>query len=671
MSVTTQRSRGLLTLPDVAALAHVQRPVVSTWRKRSKGTAAPFPAAHAVAGSQELFDAEAIADWLEATGRGNNPHVRADLALHSMRDPGGTTQETLDALSALLTLKAICREPLAQLEPGELLDLADEYDADDSSIYSELAAVEDDLPALASDADELAGAAYTTATALEALIARHSRLGQIAHADSRLNPAVEELVAHVVVALVDEDRRDETTFVDPSGGSDLLVAVRRLIAELDHPRAALAQSGTPTSRRAVRRLLTHGWHVDEPLHRAREAPQGSRIILAQFPTPERPQASDEAILGALDDIALSMGEGDRAVVVGPASALVDHAHTPAVESVRSALLRSDRVRSVIRLPAGSWPARPRMQAAIWVLDAAHPDIPIRERWVTVADLSTATLNPATIEDTVTDVVAALGDKDTARGHAYRFARLVLTRTLLANAAELVGNQPQHRRRVRTDPAEAALRVTELSAELDAEVSGARLAFAVEHHERGPTAVLTLGELVARGVARVIAGNRIDDADVVAGADVTVIGPEEVAGGVPLGERTMVRLRFSGRYPSGRYTEPGDVVFCKGAAMVDGEGLAIVRYPARILRLDRERLPGLLPDVVARDLRAASPRAHWRSWSVRVVPAGLVGALTDALGTIATDRARLRRRLSNLDELETTLTDGVANGTLSLATSART
>lgn len=77
---------GLLTLSDIAALARVQRPVVTTWRKRSRGTDRPFPPRKAYINGQEFFDVEEIVTWLEATGRGKNPDARADAAAHVLWD---------------------------------------------------------------------------------------------------------------------------------------------------------------------------------------------------------------------------------------------------------------------------------------------------------------------------------------------------------------------------------------------------------------------------------------------------------------------------------------------------------------------------------------------------------------------------------------------------------
>ena len=89
-----------MTLSDVAALAQVQRPVVSMWRKRCAASARPFPEPAAFDGGRELFDADRIAAWLAATGRGNNAEAANDVAAFA-RMPGsaaGSARETRSTL---------------------------------------------------------------------------------------------------------------------------------------------------------------------------------------------------------------------------------------------------------------------------------------------------------------------------------------------------------------------------------------------------------------------------------------------------------------------------------------------------------------------------------------------------------------------------------------------
>lgn len=691
MTTTSNAHRLLLTLPDVAALARVQRPVVSMWRTRSAGTDRPFPEPAVRSGAQVLFDAYEVADWLITTGHGNNPAARDDLALFAALDTTTTASgatdldATLAGLTALLALKATTGERLSGLTPAAVLDLADDVDSHDDCLYREVAALGEYSADLAARADAVASAAYTPAAAVEALFAHRHRLGLRPYADTALTSAVIDLVARLSLALLGDPPGAqgpglEVTVVDPAGGSDLLVALRHCLGDADLPDVALPPAGArdgsaAMNRLARRRLLAHGWWpADLPTDAGgRLALPGRTLTLAQFPSPTRPRASDEEILAVIDDVAVAMDDDDRAVIIAPASALADRPRSPAIDAARSALLRTDRVRAVVRLPAGLWVSRPRQRLAIWVLGPAHPAVPIGRRWTTVSDLGGLTLTGSVAEDVVTDVIAALGEQDTVRAHAFRFARFVATSTLLAGSGDLVGAPSPRPLRPRTAPAETALRVQDLIAHATTQPTPPDLRLPVEHREPNSTRTATLGDLLAAGAARVIPGNRLDPADI-GGGTVRVIGPDEVLGLRRLGERTIDRLAFSTRYPAGRYTEPGDVVFCTSprvGAVVDVEGFSVVAAPARVLRLDRAREPGLIADVVARDLRTASPTARWRSWAVRLAPTGQAVALEAALAVVGRHRADAQARLRALSDLADTLTDGVVTGALVVATPPNT
>src|SRR5665647_2639062 len=143
MATIATHSSLLISLADVARLARVQRPVVSMWRSRSAATDSPFPPPIERAGAQERFDAEQVVAWLELTGRGNNPVVRADVAaftsltgISSLGD-----ENVFDGLTALLTLKAVTGEQLGGLGGEALLDLADDADPDDSLLLREVTAL--------------------------------------------------------------------------------------------------------------------------------------------------------------------------------------------------------------------------------------------------------------------------------------------------------------------------------------------------------------------------------------------------------------------------------------------------------------------------------------------------------------------------------------------------
>ena len=683
MPITQTRSL-LLTLPDVAALARVQRPVVSMWRSRSRDSDLPFPAPAIRTGKQELFDADAVTGWLVATGRGKNPHVSEESAVFAAVEAVGAVGESaaFDGLTSLLALKAATGERLADHDAVAILDLADDADPHDRTLYREIAALGEDLASWAERADAVASAAYTPAAAFEALLARRVRHGLREHADTALDPAVTDLVARVAAtlieaALAEPERAGAPTFVDASGGSDLLVALRARLGDLDHPTAAVVGPATGAARDARRRAVAHGWALVDATagDDGRLTLPGTTLVLAQYPSPAMPTMTDADVLAAIDDVALAMDDDDRAVIVGPASSLTNATRSSAVGSARDALLRTDRVRAIVRLPAGLWTARPRQQLAVWVLGPAHKEVAIGDRWVTVADLSAATLDDAATEDLVTDIVAALGNRDAVRGHAFRFAQLARAGAVLASSGDLVGGHRPPAHGSQPDPAETAVRVAQLIQDANRTAWAAPIRLQVEHRTPGQRHVVTLGELAAAHAVRVIPGNRIDPTDVTSDADVPVIGADEVVGTRRVGERTIDRLAFSTGYPSGRYTEPGDLVFCSGpagvGAIVDVAGLSVVVSPARVLRLNRSEQPGLVPqpglvsEAVARALRQAPSAGGWRAWPVPLVPADQASALERALAEIFTARANAERRLATLDALAATLTDGVTAGALTL------
>lgn len=132
-----------MTLADIARLAKVQRPVVSMWRRRNGTSATPFPEPLVTVRGEERFDAGEVVDWLERTGRGNNPKVREDCA--AFASPKGMSAEddqiVFDGLAALLCLKEISGKSLAGVTDHALLDLADEADPDDEFLLSEISAL--------------------------------------------------------------------------------------------------------------------------------------------------------------------------------------------------------------------------------------------------------------------------------------------------------------------------------------------------------------------------------------------------------------------------------------------------------------------------------------------------------------------------------------------------
>ncbi|AEG43655.1 hypothetical protein [Isoptericola variabilis] len=655
-----------LSLPDIAELAHVQRPVVSVWRRRHASGARPFPEAVSDRNGSPRFRASDVVGWISETGLGNNPNFAADVALRAAFDDEGLV--ATDGLLALLCLKAYTSMPLSGMSAGEVLDLADELDPEDAFLYREVAGLGPNLGAVCELADLAASAAYTPGGAAEAALADRFRVGRRDLTSSALAPAALELVARVAEMLVGSG-----TLADPYPGcGDLVTAVLRNPRLIDLPTVQVP--GGDAHRLVRRRLAAHGWDAErldldaELLHDA--------VVVTQLPPTGSPELDDEEVIARVDDIVLRLRPGQRAVVIGPASALVDAAATPAVESARSALLRTDRLRTAVLLPPGLVTERPRQRLALWVLGDAHPDVHIRDRWTMVADLSDQGVSGdqfdrAVVEDLLTDITASLGTAEAVRSHAFRFARFASIPDVLARGGSLVAAGRSVVRGARDDGGAAAVSLTELVASVES-AARPRLEVRVERGEARPVRRVPLGTFDRRWIKRV-SGNRIDVRDVVPAPErdaalTRVVGVPELVGESAWGSRGVETLTFTGKYPAARLTEPGDVVFTTTpypAAVVDNDGFSAVAFPAQILRIskpERAREYVLLPEVLARDICAQPPGAKWwRAWEVRLVPASDADSVARTLTSVADRLAAAKQEIGRLEQIASTLVDGVTSG----------
>ncbi|TFD47162.1 hypothetical protein E3T33_03815 [Cryobacterium sp. TMT1-2-1] len=673
----------LMTMSDIAALARVQRPVVSVWRTRAARTDSPFPAPVTRRQGQDLFAAGQVADWLTATHRGNNPEASADAAAHGALDGAAqATEATFRAVTALLALRSVAGVPLGSLSADDLLDTADEHDPDDDMLYREVEGAGDALPRLAAYVDVLVEAAYSEAGAFERLLADRFRLDLRDLGDTALNGPGLALMAWTAAALAATQTGDPV-FVDPTGSaSDIVLAIAGAAAEGTSGELAVltANGDSDVARLLRRRLLVHritraGLEVQDS---GGFAVAGHAVHATQFPPAHNAAMTPAEILAAIDQIVLQMDNAQLGVIMAPASVLTDAGLTRDADELRSTILRSGRVRAIVRLPAGLLSHKPQQHQALWVLGPAYAHVELAERWAMVADLTTISLGPAVIADLVSDLVAALGDRATVRAHSFRFAQVVPTRTLLATRDSLVAGARTVTHASAPQGAALAVRVEELLGALayagpvtDAP-SLARIA--IEPTSRAGTAATgTVEQLMAAGHLRYIAGNRLEASDIVEdqaqAAGIRIIAPAEVLGEHPLGRRRIDRLRFAAGYSAGRVTEPGDVVFCTAprvAAIVDAEGTSVVAFPARILRINRDDPNGLVSEMLAADITAL-PAGHrrWRRWQLRRVHHRQRAALAGVMASIRLEHEQTRDRLAQLDELNTLVMAGVAAGTLTL------
>ncbi len=459
----------LVTLSDIAALAHVQRPVVSMWRTRSAGSAHPFPATTQRLNGRDAFLLEDVVAWLEATGRGNNPAVRQESAAATALDvlPEAERLRAVDGLLALLALKAQLGTSLSGLGAEDLVDLADDVDPHDRSLHQEIAQLGADAPVWARHADALASAAFTPAAAITALLSRLHRLGLDDVSAHALDPAALALLARLAVELSPAGV-DTPTFVAPDGDADLLTAVAALRGE--PATAALPPLDDPATRRARRTLLANGWDLvdtagttawsshprDRPSCCTCRRPRGRTSPTRRSPTRSahwrRPCPPTRG----------RSWSGPPACCAGDC---------PAHSSPRAPLSCDPvgSVRSCACLPVSGPRAHARGSAcgssgpapATCAPPATAPPSPICEP---------PALDPAAIHDLVTDVVAAADPSLDPLAHAFRFARFTTTTTLIATSADLVTAHPATRR-PRTDPAALTLEVSALYGQAAASLPG--------------------------------------------------------------------------------------------------------------------------------------------------------------------------------------------------------
>lgn len=680
--MTATKPNLFISLSGIARLAQVQRPVVSMWRSRAATSDAPFPSPVAEDRGNEVFDARQVAEWLAATGRGNNPDVVADAPAFARFDSTSRgDSESFHALTALVALHATADQPLGELDREQLLDLADEVDPDDTSLQGEVVALGDELVAMARFVDVLVDGAYGASAAFESILGERYREGHRVLTRTALEPQATDLVSELVAELARSNPAadpNQPVFVDPTGAcGDLLIAVLKSVDESVDASAITANTNGVAARLLRRRLIAHQLpYASLAVSSTGEFEvTGAPVLVAQFPHPEVRVMSVARILSEVENIVLQMDDAQRTVVLAPASALTDGRLAGEADAIRSQILRCGKLRAIVRLPRGLVTSNPRQALALWVFGPAHESVAHADRWTLAADLDDEPLSAGMRTDLVSDLTAAMGDEVSIRAHAFRFTRPVLTRTLLAGSGSLVAaSKPVVTVPRTTTTQQRQLGRTDFPARLDASIAalGEEASEAVRHivPTISPLSLpaATLGSLVGSRHVRCLSGARLASEDLDAETGYAVIGVEELTGHVEVGARKIDRLVLAAEYPAARLTDPGDVVFCTSPqpkALVDTEGFSVVRYPARILRIDPSDPAGLVTALLASDIARQSSR-EWRRWLVRrVVPAERAG-LAQALESVASERAALVEQLRTLDDLESVLVGGVVAGTLTTA-----
>lgn len=626
----------VLSLRGIAALAGVQRPVVSVWRSRSAESDTPFPPTVDRRGQVELFDADDVVSWLEATGRGNNPEARADVMVHAQPADLQST-EVAEAQEALLCLLRLTPHRLLEVTVDELLDLADEVDPDDEFLFSEVARLGDRAPAVARYLNRLVDASYGFSGALTVL---DDRLAQESRSSVRMAAEATSLLGEVVAAVALDIGAAAVT-VEDVGGQGMEMVAAGVSALRERLEVDVEVSGGDGAARSARRrcIIARG--------SAATGPGAHKLVIANLHSADG-RVNVGRVLDAIDNLQLERTDADRVLIVGPALALCDDLPSDG-EKQRAEVLRLGRVRLVAKLPAGLIVHHPRQRLGLWVLG---PEGAVRDadrRAMMTADLSDTALSPAVASHLATDAVAALESRQGL--HAFTFAKHRALREVLADRGPIVLPGARPARVAAND----ALDILEVEALLRRAGTG-RVTLDSTQGPRGRH--VTVGEALEASSLVLVPGVRLS-AEPLGEGSLRLITPAVV-----LGDRPPLRVDPLASGVAGcRRTEPGDVVFVtspRPRAMVDHDGLSVVAYPARVLRpVDGQ---GLVAEAIANAINVLAHGAReWRGWSLPQVAPGAADDLSAALTHLADEEDKMRERCAAVSAVRSRLADVVAAG----------
>ena len=674
----------LASMAEIAELARVKRPVVTTWRRRY----ADFPRAAGGDAMTPLFDSREVAEWLIATGRDPEGRIEADLSLYALADLGtGLAPADLVALlTSLICLRDQDGEPLASADgdpTDALLRRAAHLDPRDGYLRSELSLLPADAGRIATAVDGLVEAAWGCRQAFERIMSADQRFKPGELYTRTITPRLARLAAELSGA---RERASERTVIvrDPAAGpGDLLAAVADALGTDHQPVFQAAEADPYLARLAGRRMAVHGvnW-ADLNLAAGGPALDGwadPDVIVTQMPYTPGETRSPERVINLLDDIALRLAPGRTAVVLGPASVLVGdlRPYSPA-ERARAKLLSSGMVEAIIRLPGGLVPFRPGYDVSAWVLTSAY-ESPYRG-WVLVADLSDRELTDEVITAMAEDVVTWRRDGYRPQAHTRTFGVQVRVQDLVDAPQSLMAHRPALVRSSITDGAALVSRVTELEAVLDRtapDYGPARepVRSRIAAGRRKPPKTQTIGALAKARRLVIRPGTRLRGVPVAQDGHHDVLGVPEVLGRADRGERRIDRIVLAG-LPRARLTEPGDVVVTttpEFAVLVDHTGLAVVEFPAKVLRIPASERQSFTPRTLAgllagrvpglRPASAVRPPRRLEDHEVPALSPAEVQFLDQFLTALDARQAAAQQELSLLTELRDITTSGLLDGTL--------
>ncbi len=632
-----------LSLADVARLAGVQRPVVSMWRRRPLPDT-PFPTPQ----PDGRFLTDDVVAYLRTTGRGNNPEPELATDLAVTASPAAAAADRADVLVLLAARAILGGDALTGADVEDLLDDVEALDPDDEWLFSE---IEDaDIDRLAPQADAIADNAYSTAEAYEELRSRTAPGG--------LATDLITTLADIATALLGENG----TLVDVDAtacdialattADESRTATRVLVATSPAPAQGNTAVHTTTAATAPIRQCLRRYRVHSLAARTTDLlgdwdlTEGSVILARVAPSPG-------AAMATIDELTLHMDPTTTALVIGPASILIDELPTDQVGS-RDAFLRDGLVRAAVRLPRGLLSEGGGEHLALWLMGPGDPG----HLWA--GDLSGIGFGESTRQQLLDDVVAAARASHHGR-RAFALLHRTDTTRLLARSLPLTALDVSPTDPFPVSAADDAARMADLLRELAAPMTD-------PFHEVRPRATgsgspgsSTLGDLARNRLIQVLPGHRFEP---LPPGQQRMWTAETVASRRP---DAVDLMTLTARHPDVALTRPGDVVFTSAGsphAVVDAEGGSAVAEPARVLRISPTA--SLSARAIASAINALAPtpgKGRWRSWTVPVVTGSRSDA-EEALARVDSWEDQIRTRLDLLDELRRLATRSVTSGAVS-------
>ncbi|GGR77851.1 hypothetical protein GCM10010169_22690 [Micromonospora fulviviridis] len=666
----------LMSSGEIAQLAQVERPVVTTWRRRYSDFPAPVPGA----GGQLHFPADAVLTWLldRKLGNAEPETLRAEHALHTLtayaRQHGG--RRLVLSLGAALCL----REMSGQVLSTDPLKAARRFDPEDDFLLSDLqeAPALADLPGMV---EQLIEGAYDVGRAYQFLLGSATRLGW-----PELD--VDVLTPHLVTLIrlaADVPGRMRThgriTAGDPYAGPGDLLATLLADQEPEALSFNAAQPDAALARLIRRRLLLAGvpeFNIEVVPEELNDEFADVDVVVTRLPYQPTEQRDPAEDLSKISDIADRLGPGCTAVVVGSAASLVDALRDTDAITRRANLLTSGLVEAVVRLPGGVFPARPGHSAALWTL--TRDPVTATQGRLLLTDLSEAALDQRVVETAAEDILLWRAEGHRPDGHDPRTGLVVPLDALdLRRGAALRSPGPASvtlRARQATDrPAligDIERRLTEAEEEAIryADEHGALNTGAVQRDGTRPRE-LSLGALRTARRVRLLPGHRLSPEHVGPRGHHRVIGAAEVV--ARSSKRWVDRLTLAAEYPHVALTEPGDLVVTtvpQFGAFLDEDGFSVIEFPARGLRIS----PGdaLTPRVLKALLNTArntarSPGAvrgpRLRDVTIPDLNRDEAARLDEVLRRLDERERLLQRQAGLLAELRELAVTGFADGTL--------